>query len=110
MTKFYASSANRSLVISAQDAHEAATKLIDEVMGDHIWIYGDESLSQTDRRSHLAIEAILNLDVDVSVSERGAGRNEAGSFPVADLVVHWHELMTALAIMMGPAPELESRS
>ncbi|QDT06801.1 hypothetical protein K227x_52170 [Rubripirellula lacrimiformis] len=101
MSKFYAQSGSRSIVITAENAREAATQLVDHVLGDHVWIYGDDSLSQSDRRAHLAMETLLTLDHQVSVSLRGAGRDDAGNFDIAELVNDWHRLMTSVSRMYG---------
>ncbi|TWU56622.1 hypothetical protein Poly51_25380 [Rubripirellula tenax] len=101
MPKFYAQSGSRSIIISAENAFEAATKLVDHVMDVHVWIYGEPTLSEDDRRAHLAIESLLTMDTEINVSIRGEGRSDAGTFQVADLVHDWHRLMTATAIMFG---------
>lgn len=99
MPKFYAAAGNRSIVIVAENAADAADKFIDHVLGDHVWIYGDETLCEADRRAHLAMETWLTLDIQVMVSQRGTGRNDAGTFDSAELVDAWHKLMTGISRM-----------
>ncbi|WP_146535848.1 hypothetical protein [Rubripirellula reticaptiva] len=103
MSKFYAQSGTRSIVIAAENAFEAATKLVDHVMGDHIWIYSDMELCENDRRAHLTMEALLTMDSQIKISTRGEGRSDAGSFDVAELINDWHRLMTGLSVMFGQA-------
>jgi hypothetical protein len=101
MSKFYAAAGNRSLVIAAENAAEAATKFIDHVLGDHVWIYDEPTMTEADRRAHLAIEAWLKMDAVVVISELGAGRDDAGRFDTAELVDAWHRLMVATAKMFS---------
>ncbi len=108
MSKFYAQSGSRSIVITAENACEAAHKLVDHVMGDHVWIYGDASICEEDRRAHLAMEALLTMDSEVRVSIRGQGRSEAGLFDIAELINDWHRLMTGISKMFGQAIEAQS--
>lgn len=101
MTKYYAAAGQRSIVVTAENAVDAADKFIDHVLGDHVWIYGDESICQSDRRAHLAMETWLTLDSQVVISQRGAGRDDAGTFDTAELVETWHQLMTGVARMFA---------
>ncbi len=108
MSKFYATCGSHSLVITAPNAQHAAMRLMDEVLGAHIWIYEDSSLSEQQRRDHLVLEALLHLAPEVAVSEIGIQRNEAGEFGVPELLEDWHRLMTAVSrlfVAAGLAPE-----
>ncbi len=107
MSKFYVTCGSHSLVISAETPNLAAMRLIDEVMGSHVWIYDDAELSDQDRRDHLVLEALLHLGTSVTVSQRGLSRADAGQFEVPELLAHWHRLMTGLSrlfVAAGLAP------
>jgi hypothetical protein len=107
MSKYYVACGSFSLVITADSAHHAAMRLIDEVMAAHVWIYDDAGLSEQDRRDHLILEALLHLGTSVAVSQRGIGRCDAGNFEVPKLLEQWHRLMTGLNrlfIAAGLAP------
>ena len=107
MSKFYVTCGSLELVVSAESARQAAMRLIDEAMAGQIWIYDDAGLSDTDRRDHLVHEALLHLASEITVSERGLGRCDAGCFGVPELLEEWHCLMTAvnrLFVAAGLAP------
>lgn len=99
MAKFYATCGSQSLTITAPTAQFAAMRLIDEAMAAHVWIYDDATISESDRRDHLVLEALLHLSPAVHVSERGLGNSEAGEFGVPELLDQWHRLMTGLSAM-----------
>jgi hypothetical protein len=108
MSKYYATCGSHSLVVTAPNAEQAAMRLMDEVLGSHIWIYDDSSLSEQQRRDHLVLEALLHLAPEVAVSEIGIHRNEAGEFGVPELLEDWHRLMTAVSrlfVAAGLNPE-----
>ncbi len=103
MSKFYATCGSHTLVVATADAQQAAMRLMDEVLGAHIWIYEDETLGEQQRRDHLVLEALLHLAPSVSVSEIGNGRSDAGEFGVPELLEQWHQLMTAVSRMFVAA-------
>ena len=90
MTKFYATSGSRTLTVSADSPRAAAMRLLDRALAPHAWIYDDEQLSERERRDHVALEALLQLESTVAVSERGVGRGDAGEFDVPGLLDAWH--------------------
>jgi len=107
MSKYYVTCGSQHLIIVAESPEAAALRLLDELLGEHVWIYDDAGLTEQDRRDHLVLEALLHLGSRVEVSERGVGRCEAGSFGVPELLDHWDRLMTAISrlfIAAGLAP------
>lgn len=101
MTKFYVSSGNQSLTLIAPSAASAAMELVDRLLSPHRWIYREPSLRQQDRRDHVILEALLNLDSTIKVSWRGLGRNDAGEFEVPELLDQWHAEMSSFAKVNG---------
>ncbi len=99
MAKFYATCGSQTLTISAPTAQFAAMRLVDEAMSAHVWIYEDATISESDRRDHLVLEALLHLSPTVRISERGLGHGEAGEFGVPELLDQWHRLMMGLSAM-----------
>jgi len=99
MAKFYATCGSHSLILTAPTAQFVAMRLMDEALAAHVWIYDDATLSESDRRAHLVLEALMHLSSTVQVSQRGLGRNEAGEFGVPELLDEWHRLMTGLSAM-----------
>lgn len=107
MPKFYVTCGCQHLVIQAESAEMGAMRLLDELLGEHVWIYDDAGLSEGERRDHLVLEALLHLGSQIRVSERGLGRCEAGVFDVPQLLDRWDRLMTAVSrlfLAAGLAP------
>jgi len=107
MAKYYVTCGSAQWVVDAESARQAAMRLMDELLGDHIWIYDDAELSEQDRRDHLVIETLLHIGTEMIVSERGADRSEAGTFGVPELLDDWDRLMTAVSrlfVAAGLAP------
>lgn len=107
MAKFYVSCGSVQWIVAAESARQAAMRLLDELLGEHVWIYDDAGLSQQDRRDHLVLEALLHLGSEMRVSERGSERCEAGVFGVPELLEEWDRMMTAVSrlfVAAGIAP------
>lgn len=97
MPKFYVACGSHQLIVEAPTAKCAATKLTDQLLAPHVWIYDDRDLSEQDRRDHLVLEALLHMGSSLAVSERGFGHNEAGDFEVPEMIDEWHKLMTGIS-------------
>jgi hypothetical protein len=97
MPKFYVACGSVEWIVEAESARQAAMRLMDEVLGSHIWIYDDAALSEQDRRDHLVIETLLHLGTEVRVSQRGSQRCDAGVFGVPELLDDWDRMMTAVS-------------
>lgn len=107
MPKFYVTCGCQHLVIQAESAEMGAMRLLDELLGEHVWIYDDAGLTEADRRDHMVLEALLHLGSRILVSERGLGRGEAGIFDVPEMLERWDRLMTAVSrlfLAAGLAP------
>lgn len=107
MSKYYVTCGELELVVIAPSAEQAAVRLLDQAMASHVWIYDDPGLSDSERRDHLVLEALLRLGTEVLVSERGRGRADAGRFGVPELLEDWHRMMTAVSrlfVAAGLAP------
>lgn len=107
MPKYYVTCGGTQWIVQAESARQAAMRLLDELLAEHIWIYDDADLSEQDRRDHLVIESLLHLATEIHVSERGTGRCDAGTFGVPELLDDWDRLMTAVSrlfVAAGLAP------
>lgn len=107
MPKFYVTCGSVEWIVEAESARQAAMRLMDEMLGAHIWIYDDAELTEQDRRDHLVIETLLHLGTEIRVSQRGAQRCDAGVFGVPELLDDWDRMMTAVSrlfVAAGLAP------
>lgn len=97
MAKFYVQSGNVRSIISADDGEKAALWVVHLAMRQVIPVYDDEELSP-DKKGEVALHrGLMVLGNAVTVSELGFNRCDAEQLDTFDLVVHWHQLMLALA-------------
>jgi hypothetical protein len=96
MAKFYVTSGRVREVVVAQDAEGAALEALDRFFEPSGWVFASPELSDTDRRAHLALEALLTLDSRFRVSERGFDATECEHFETADLVDVYFRLAVAM--------------
>ncbi|SMP73164.1 hypothetical protein SAMN06265222_11640 [Neorhodopirellula lusitana] len=103
MSKFYVQCGSRWVIVEAADANAAAMHLIDTAMQPQLWIYDDVGLSDSDRHAHLAVEALLTLAPEISVSERGLDRDDAVTFGTPEILLTWHKTLTGLNRLLRSA-------
>ena len=111
MSKYYVQCGPIEVILVAGSAEKAAMTAIDRALQNHLWIYDDPGLTDTDRRDHLMLEALFHLDPAIRVSERGMDRSDATLFGTPEMVDRWHRLMTGinrLFIAAGLPPRLIS--
>jgi hypothetical protein len=98
MAKYYVTMGRVRQIISAQDAEGAALEALNRFFQPLSWVMACPGLSDRDRRAHFAVEALLNLESQILVSESGfasdadlsAAAAPQQSFDTADLVdVHF---------------------
>lgn len=81
-------------MLVAESEDHAALLGIDRALRGQRWIYRDDLLDDRTRREHLMLEALLQLDPDIRVSQRGFGRRDAKRVGTPETVTRWHDLMT----------------
>lgn len=85
MAKYYVSCGEIRQVLNAQDAESAALEALSQFLEPHDWIFDCSTLSDADRRAHLAFEVLTCLDAQVVVSQRGYRSKAAASRLVTPL-------------------------
>lgn len=103
MAKYYVQCGRRSVIVEAIDFEAAAMHLIDVAMQPHMWIYDDAGLSDGDRHAHLAVEALLTLAPEISVSEQGLGRFDAIKIGTPEVLATWHKTLAGLNRLLRSA-------
>jgi hypothetical protein len=103
MSKFYVQCGPVEIVLAADSIDHAAMAVIDRALQPHLWIYDDAGLSELDRRDHLMIEALVHLDPEIRVSERGFNRPDSVFIGTPETVDRWHQLMTGINRMLVAA-------
>lgn len=103
MSKFYVQCGPIEIVLAADSIDQAAMAMVDRALQPHLWIYEDAELSELDRRDHLMIEALVHLDPEIRISERGFNRSDAVFIGTPETVDRWHQLMTGINRMLVAA-------
>jgi hypothetical protein len=84
-------------------AEQAALAVLDRVLQPHLWIYEEATLSDTDRRDHLMIEALFHLEPTIQVSQRGYDRADAELIGTLETIEQWHQLIVAVTRLLVAA-------
>jgi hypothetical protein len=71
MPKFYVTTGRVREMIIARDAEEAALEALDRFFEPHHWVFSCPALSPSDRRAHFGFEALISLDSEIRVNQRG---------------------------------------
>jgi hypothetical protein len=103
MSKFYVQCGPIEIVLAADSVDQAAMAVIDRALQPHLWIYDDGELSELERRDHLMIEALVHLDPEIRISERGFDRPDSVFIGTPETVERWHKLMTGINRMLVAA-------
>jgi hypothetical protein len=96
MAKYYVQCGPIRVVLTADGVENAALSGLEKSLHAHLWIYDDEGLSDQDCHDHLMLEAILHLDPEVRISERGFDRPDATCVGTPETVDRWHRLMIGM--------------
>jgi len=96
MPKFYVQCGSIEVVLLADRPESAALAALDRALQTHGWIYSDPRLNDQTRHDHLVLEALLHLDPQIRVSERGFERTDADQIGTPEIIHQWHALMTAI--------------
>lgn len=97
MAKYYVQSGNVKTIVSADDSEKAALWTIHCAMRQVVPVYDDEELTPEAKSEVAVIQGIMVLGNTLRISELGFDRADALELDTFDLVVHWHQLMIALA-------------
>lgn len=71
MAKFYVCGGELNEIVIAEDAESAALEALDRFFAPLAWVFDDPTLTDSERRDHLAVEALLRLCSTIRVSQRG---------------------------------------
>ncbi len=97
MAKYYVQSGNVRTIISAEDAEKAALWAVHCAMRQVVPVYDDEELSPQEKSEVSVVEGIRVLGHTIRISEIGFDRLDGEQRDTFELLVQWHQLMTALA-------------
>jgi hypothetical protein len=97
MAKYYVQSGTVRTVVSADDCEKAALWVVHLAMQQVVPVYDDSELSPQEKSDVAIVQGVMVLGNSVRLSEQGFDRDDATALDTFDLVVHWHQLMIALA-------------
>lgn len=97
MAKFYVESGSAQMIIASEDAQRAVLWMVHCVMEGLGPIYQDNGISDDQRLDSVIVESLLDLGSEIAVSEQGFGRDDMEKWETFDIVMYWHQLMTALS-------------
>jgi len=97
MAKFYVESGSVRMVIASEDAHRAVLWMVHRIMESLGPIYQDDTFTEDQRLDSVIIESLLDLESEISVNEQGFGRDDSEKWETLDIIMYWHQLMTALS-------------
>ena len=97
MAKFYVESGSAQMIIASEDAQRAVLWMVHRVMESLGPIYQDNEISDDQRLDSVIVESLLDLGSEIAVSEQGFGRDDMEKWETFDIVMYWHQLMTALS-------------
>jgi hypothetical protein len=97
MAKYYVQSGNLRTLISAEDTEKAALWAVHCAMRQVVPVYDDEELSPQEKSQLSVVGGVRVLGNTIRISELGYDRDDAAELDTFELLVHWHQLMTALS-------------
>ncbi len=97
MAKFYVQSGNVKTIISAEDAEKAGLWAVHCAMRQVVPVYDDEELTPQEKSELSVVEGVRVLGNSICISEIGFDRDDCQQLDTFELLVHWHQLMIALA-------------
>ena len=104
MAKFYVQSGNVRMVISADDGEKAALWVVHKAMQQVVPVYEDHELTPEQKGEVALMQGVMVLGNTTRISEIGFDRADAESLDTFELLVHWHQLMVALARLDSMLP------
>lgn len=97
MAKYYVQSGNVRTIIAADDAEKAALWVVHKAMQQVVPVYEDNELTPEQKSDVVVVQGVMVLGNSVKISEVGFDRSDASDLDTFELVMHWHQLMVALA-------------
>lgn len=109
MAKYYVQSGNIKTVISADDSEKASLWVVHKAMQQVVPVYEDVELTPDEKSEVVVMQGIMVLGNTMKISEVGFDRIDAEELDTFELVIHWHQLMVALAKLDAMAQKQTKR-
>lgn len=96
MAKYYVESGTLQTIMSADDPQKAALLAVHQAIGQVLPLAVDE-LEPEAKQAQLQFRGVQVLGDEICLSERGFGRSDCLRLDTYDMVIHWSQLLAALA-------------
>jgi hypothetical protein len=100
MPEFYVQCGPIQTIIVADSAEQAALSAIDHALQSHLWIYEDPELNEHERHDHLMVEALLHLEPNIRLNERGFDCDDAQLIGTPETIERWHQMNVRINNML----------
>lgn len=96
MAKYYVESGTLRTIISADDPQKAALLAVHQAIGQTIPLASDEPEPEA-KQAQFEFRGLEVLGDDIRLSERGFGRDDGLRLDTYDTLIHWSQLLAAVA-------------
>ena len=96
MAKYYVESGEIRLIVQAEDPRMAALWTMHSAMEQTVSLEALD-LSNDQLEDFKKMDSVAQFSRQISVSEIGLGRAEAGQFEALEIMIEWNQLAVALA-------------
>ena len=97
MAKYYVQSGTVRTVVDADDAEKAALWIVHRALQQVVPVYEEQELTPEQKEELAVVQGVLVLGNEIRISEIGFDRSDSQELDTFELLVHWHQLMVALA-------------
>ncbi len=92
MAKFYVQSGTLKMVLDAKDCSGAILWAVHSRLSPISSVYEGNDFDEAQQIDQVMLQAMIELEPTVQVSEIGFDRNDAQSVDTFDVALQWHEL------------------
>lgn len=96
MAKYYVQSGSVKMVMDASDVSGAALWAAHSKLGELSFMYENDEFTEDERIDQVMMQALIELEPTITVSELGFNRADAVHLETYDIAMQWHQLAQAL--------------
>ncbi len=96
MAKYYVQSGCVKMVMDASDVTGAALWAAHAKLAELSFIYEGDEFTEEEQIDQVLMQALIELEPTISVSEKGFNRSDAVQLETYDIAMQWHQLAKAL--------------
>jgi hypothetical protein len=96
MAKYYVESGTLRMIISADDPQKAALLAVHQTIGQTLPLDAAD-VSPEEKQAQMEFRGLQVLGDEIRLNERGFDREDGLRLDTYDMVIHWSQLLAALA-------------